>query len=78
MVRRLAGLVVLVQEGRESDETKKPAHLAGISGSQSRPRVWKSLHHVGHSAEVLADDKRRRFDQQDEGLVPGHHRTGVG
>ena len=33
---------------------------------------------MGLSVEVLADDKRRRVDQQDEGFVPGHHRTGVG
>ena len=57
---------------------KNPAHLAGILGTQSRPRVWKRLRHAGQSVEAVADDKRRRFDQQDEGSVPGHHRTGVG
>ena len=53
-------------------------HLAGVSGAQSRPRVWKRIRHVGHSVEALADDKRRRVGQQDGGFVPGHHRTGVG
>ena len=57
---------------------KTHAHLAGVSGAQSRPHVWKMLRHVGHSVEALADEKRRRVDQQDEGFVPGHHRTGVG
>ena len=57
---------------------KTSAHLAGISGTHSRPRVWKRLRHVGHFVGALAGDKRRRLDQQDENCVPGHHRTGVG
>ena len=39
--------------------------------------VWKRLRHAGCSV-ALADHKRRRFDQRDEGFVPGHHRTGLG
>ena len=57
---------------------KNPAHLAGVSVTQSRPRVWKRLRHAGHSFVPLADCKRRRYDQQDEGYVPDQHRSGVG
>ena len=46
-------------------------------GAQSRPRVWKRLHHLGHSVGVLADVKRRPLDQLDEGFVPVLNRTGV-
>ena len=44
-----------------------PSHLAGFSGAQSRPRVWKRLRHVGHS-----------IVPQDEVYVPVQHRTGMG
>ena len=57
---------------------KPPAHLAGVSVSQSRPRVWKRLRHVGHSFVPFADCERRWYDQQDEGYVLVQHRTGVG
>ena len=45
---------------------KTHAHIAGILGTQSRPRVWKRLSYDGHSVFSLADCKRRRSDQQDE------------
>ena len=56
---------------------KTAAHLAGLV-IQSRSRVWKRLRHVGHSVVSLADCKRRRYNQHDEGYVPEQHRTGVG
>ena len=73
-----AGLVVLVLIGEEFDLTENPlAHLAGFV-VQSRPRVWKRLHHVGHSSVSLPDRKRRRRDQDDGDYVPAQVRTGVG
>ena len=56
---------------------KTPAHLAGYL-VQSRPRVWKRLHHVGTICVSLPDRKRRRRDQDDVGNVPAQNRTGVG
>ena len=56
---------------------KNPAHLAGFA-VQSRPRVWKRLHHVGFSDVFIPDHKRRRRDQDDEGYIPAQERTGVG
>ena len=55
---------------------KPPAHLAGYL-VQSRPRVWKRLHHVGTICVSLPDRKRRRRDQDDVGNVPAQIRTGV-
>ena len=55
---------------------KLPAHFVGSSVIQSRSRVWKRLHHVGHSVVSFADCKRRRHDQQDEGYVPVQIGTG--
>ena len=57
---------------------KNPAQLLGSSVIQSRPRVWKRLHHVGHAVVSFAHCKRRRYDQQDEGYVPVQLRIGVG
>ena len=56
---------------------KPPAHLAGFV-VQSRPRVWKRMHHVGFSDVFIPDRKRRRRDQDDEGYIPAQDRTGVG
>ena len=52
---------------------KTPAHLAGFA-VQSRPRVWKRLHHVVFSDVSIPDHKRRRRDQDDGEYIP----TGVG
>ena len=57
---------------------KTPAHFVSISGAQSRPRVWKRLRHRGRSVGVLADVKRRRLDQQNDGFVLVQNRSGVG
>ena len=51
---------------------KTHAHLPGISGTHSRPRVWKRLRHVGHFVGALVGDKRRRLDQRDGDFVLGH------
>ena len=48
---------------------KTPAHLVGGSVVLSRPRVWKRLRHLGHSDVSYADCKRRRCDQDDEGIM---------
>ena len=56
---------------------KTPAHLVG-SMVQSRPRVWKSLRHEGHSSVSIADHKRRRGDQDVGEYDPAQVRTGVG
>ena len=69
--------MVLVQEGKEFDSTKKPAHLAGLE-VQSRPRVWKRLHPVDNIGVSLPDRKRRRCDQDDQECVPAQDRTRVG
>ena len=55
---------------------KTPAHLAGFV-VQSRPRVWKRLHHVVHSGVSFPDHRRRRRDQDGE-YVSVQVRTGVG
>ena len=55
---------------------KNPAHLAGFA-VQSRPRVWKRLHHVGFSRVSILDHKRRRRDQDDGVYIPAQVRTGV-
>ena len=75
---RFTGFVVLVLDGKEFDLTENhPAHLAGYL-VQSRPRVWKRLHHVGTICVSLPDRKRRRRDQDGVGNVPAQIRTGVG
>ena len=56
---------------------KTPAHLAGLV-VQSRPRVWKRLHHAGTTCVSLPDRKRRRRDQEDVGSALAQIRTGVG
>ena len=56
---------------------KTPAHLVGYM-VQSRPRVWKSLRHVGHSSVFIPNHRRRRSDQDDGGYNSDHVRTGVG
>ena len=56
---------------------KTPAHLVKVM-VQSRPRVWKRLHHVGISGSSLPDHTRRRCDHAYGGSVQEHDRTGVG
>ena len=56
---------------------KTPAHLVKVV-VQSRPRVWKRLHHVGISGSSLPDHTRRRCDHADGSSVQEHDRTGVG
>ena len=56
---------------------KTPAHLV-VSMVQSRPRVWKRMHHVGLSSISISEHKRRRGDQDHGGCNPVHIRTGVG
>ena len=54
-----------------------PAHLVKVM-IQSRPRVWKRLHHVGTSGSALPDHTRRRCDHAYGSSVQEHDRTGVG
>ena len=56
---------------------KTPAHLVGYM-FQSRPRVWKRLRHVGSHRVSDSDHKRRRCEQNHDGFIPSHERTGVG
>ena len=56
---------------------KTPAHLVKVM-VQSRPRVWKRLHHVGISGSSPPDHTRRRCDHAYGGSVQEHDRTGVG
>ena len=60
------------------DLTEKPLHTSRGFVVQSRPRVWKRLHHAGTIYVSLLDRKRRRRDQDDVGNVPFQIRTGVG
>ena len=56
---------------------KTPAHLAGYV-THSRPKVWKRLRHVGLNRISDSDHKRRRCEQNRDGFIPSHERTGVG
>ena len=56
---------------------KTPAHLVNFM-VQSRPRVWKRLHHVGFSGSSLPDHTWRRCDHASGSSVQEHDRTGVG
>ena len=56
---------------------KTPAHFVGYM-FHSRPRVWKRLRHVGFHRVSDSDHKRRRCDQNHDGFIPSHERTGVG
>ena len=56
---------------------KTPAHLAGYV-THSRPKVWKRLRHVGLHRILDSDHKRRRCEQNRDGFIPSHERTGVG
>ena len=56
---------------------KTPSHLAGYM-SHSRPRVWKRLRHVVLHRISDSDHKRRRCEQNRDGFIPSHERTGVG
>ena len=56
---------------------KTPAHLAGYM-SHSRPKVWKRLRHVVLHRISDSDHKRRRCEQNHDGFIPSHERTGVG
>ena len=56
---------------------KTPAHLVGYM-FQSRPRVLKRLRHVGSHCVSDSDHKRRRCEQNHDGFIPSHERTGVG
>ena len=56
---------------------KTPAHLAGYV-THSRPKVWKRLRHVGFHRISDSDHKRRRREQNRDGVIPSQERTGVG
>ena len=56
---------------------KTPAHLVKVM-VQSRPRVWKRLHHEGISGSSPPDHNGRRCDHAYGGYVQEHDRTGVG
>ena len=56
---------------------KTPAHLVAYM-SHSRPRVWKRLSHVVLHQFSDSDHKRRRCEQNHDGSIPFHERTGVG
>ena len=56
---------------------KTPAHLAGYV-THSRPKVWKRLRHVGFHCISDSDHKRRRCEQNRDGVIPSQDRTGVG
>ena len=56
---------------------KTPAHLAGYV-THSRPKVSKRLRHVGLHRIFDSDHKRRRCEQNLDGSIPSHERTGVG
>ena len=56
---------------------KTPAHLVGYV-THSRPKVWKRLRHVGLHRIFDSDHKRRRCEQNRDGSIPSHERTGVG
>ena len=56
---------------------KTPAHLVKVL-VQSRPRVWKRLHHVGISGSSLPDHTWRRCDHAYGSSVQEHDRIGVG
>ena len=57
--------------------SKTPARLAGYV-THSRPKVWKRLRHVGWHRILDFDHKRRRCEQNRDGFIPSHERTGVG
>ena len=46
--------------------------------THSRPKVWKRLRHVGMNRISDSDHKRRRCEQNRDGFIPSHERTGVG
>ena len=46
--------------------------------TQSRPKVWKRLRHVGFHLISDSDHKRRRCEQNHDGVIPSQERTGVG
>ena len=54
---------------------KTHAHLV-VYMFQSRPRVWKRLRHVGLHRILDSDHKRRRCEQNRDGFIPSHERTG--
>ena len=56
---------------------KTPAHLVGYM-FHSRPRVWKRLRRVVFPRDSDSDHKRRRCEQNHDGFLPSHERTGVG
>ena len=56
---------------------KTPAHLVE-NMFHSRPRVWKRLRHVVFHRASDSDLKRRRCEQNHDGFIPSHERTGVG
>ena len=74
----ITGLVVLVPVGKDFDKTEKtPTHLSGYM-IHSRPRVWKRLRHVVFHRASDSDHKRGRCEQNHDGFIPSHERTGVG
>ena len=56
---------------------KTPAHLVEYM-FQSRPSLWKRLRHVGSHRVSDSDHKRRRCEQNHDGFIPSHEKTGVG
>ena len=56
---------------------KTPAHLA-VYMSHSRPKVWRRLRHVLLHRISDSDHKSRRCEQNHDGFIPSHERTGVG
>ena len=56
---------------------KTPAHLAEYM-THSRLRVWKRLSHGVLLQFSDSDHKRRRCEQNHDGYIPFHERTGVG
>ena len=51
---------------------------SGLSGSSSRPHVWKRLRVCDQHSEARVDAKRRCLHLQAEGSSPVHDKMGVG
>ena len=66
--------------GRKTNSTnpKKLLHTFAGYVTQSRPKAWKRLRHVGFHLISDSDHKRRRCEQNHDGVIPSQDRTGVG